>query len=103
MRNPAKGSEEIAGIAQTQRLPITVLQLDVDSDESVKAAFSRTGPLDVLVNNAGLGTFGSVEELPLGEFRQTMETNFFGALRCIQAVLPGMRERRSGCIVNVTS
>src|SRR3954471_16895958 len=53
MRNPAKGSAEIAGIAQAENLPITVLQLDVDSDESVREAFSRTGPLDVLVNNAG--------------------------------------------------
>jgi NAD(P)-dependent dehydrogenase (short-subunit alcohol dehydrogenase family) len=56
-----------------------------------------------LVNNAGIEAHGAVEELPLPEFRRTMETNFFGALRCIQAVLPGMRERRRGCIVNVTS
>src|SRR6266436_5873963 len=60
-------------------------------------------PLDVLVNNAGVERHGSIEELPMEAFRSTMETNYFGALRCIRAVLPGMRERRSGCIVNVTS
>jgi NAD(P)-dependent dehydrogenase (short-subunit alcohol dehydrogenase family) len=103
MRNPAKGATEITGIAQAEKLPITVLRLDVDSDESVKEAFAQTGPIDVLVNNAGIGPMDAVEDMPLSEFRQVMETNFFGALRCIKAVLPSMRERRSGCIVNVTS
>jgi NAD(P)-dependent dehydrogenase (short-subunit alcohol dehydrogenase family) len=55
------------------------------------------------VNNAGISGIGPVEENPIAAFRATMETNYFGALRCIQAVLPGMRERQSGCIVNVTS
>jgi len=57
----------------------------------------------VLVNNAGVERTGSVEELPLADFRAVMETNYFGAIRCIQAVLPSMRQRRSGCIINVTS
>jgi NAD(P)-dependent dehydrogenase (short-subunit alcohol dehydrogenase family) len=103
MRNPAKGGAEITEIAKSENLPITVVALDVDSDASVRDAFAQVGSIDVLVNNAGVGAFGSVEEAPLSEFRQTMETNFFGALRCIQAVLPAMRERRSGYIVNVTS
>src|SRR6266852_6091430 len=55
------------------------------------------------VEITGIAQAGAVEDMPLSEFRQVMETNFFGALRCIQAVLPAMRERRSGCIVNVTS
>lgn len=103
MRNPSKGGVELAAIANAEKLPVTAIPLDVDSDESVRNAIARTGPVDVLVNNAGIGTMGSVEEMPLADFRQVMETNFFGALRCIQAVLPGMRERGSGCIVNVTS
>jgi NAD(P)-dependent dehydrogenase (short-subunit alcohol dehydrogenase family) len=103
MRNPAGGGAEISEIARKENLPVTVLPLDVTSDDSVREAFAQAGPVDVLVNNAGIGGMGPVEEMPLSQFRRTMETNFFGALRCIQAVLPGMRERRNGCIVNVTS
>lgn len=107
MRNPAGGAGEIRAVAAAEKLPITVLPMDVDDDASVRAgvgqALAQSGAIDVLVNNAGVAVHGSVEELPLAEFRRTMETNFFGALRCIQAVVPGMRERRRGCIVNVTS
>ena len=107
MRNPAGGAAEIRSIADTEKLPVTVLAMDVDDDASVRAGVAQTlsqaGRIDVLVNNAGIAVHGSVEELPLAEFRRVMETNFFGALRCIQAVVPGMRERRHGCIVNVTS
>lgn len=59
--------------------------------------------VDGLVNNAGVERFGAVEETPLTEFRRCMETNYFGALRCIQAVAPGMRSRGHGTIVNVSS
>ncbi len=106
MRNPDR-SPELQTIAHQESLPITILRLDVDSDDSVMQAvrhvLAERGHVDVLVNNAGILAFGVVEDLPLDVFRQAMETNFFGALRCIQAVLPSMRERRSGCIVNVTS
>jgi NAD(P)-dependent dehydrogenase (short-subunit alcohol dehydrogenase family) len=107
MRNPAGGAEEISTIAGAEKLPITVVPMDVDDDASVRdgvgQALAQSGRIDVLVNNAGIGVHGAVEELPLAEFRRAMETNFYGALRCIQAVAPGMRERRQGCIVNVTS
>jgi NAD(P)-dependent dehydrogenase (short-subunit alcohol dehydrogenase family) len=106
MRSPHR-TPELRIIATQEALPITVLPLDVDDDGSVRGAVEQVlaeqRRVDVLVNNAGIGPNGPIEELPLDVFRQTMETNFFGALRCIQAVLPGMRERRSGCIVNVTS
>ncbi len=98
---------ELNKIVSAESLPLTVIKLDVNDDASVEHAFKAVsaehGRIDVLVNNAGIGGGGSVEETPLGEFREKMETNFFGALRCIQAVVPGMRERRHGCIVNVTS
>jgi len=79
------------------------LALDVDSDASVAAAIAALGPLDVRVNNAGFGIEGSVEEVPLDDVRRAFETNFFGAARMIQGVLPSMRERSTGLIINVTS
>ena len=105
MRRPEKSALAQALAAET--LPIRLLAMDVDRDASVRAAFREvareSGHIDVLVNNAGVEVPGSVEETSLNAFRGTMETNFFGAIRCIQAVLPGMRERRSGCIMNVSS
>jgi len=106
MRN-ADGASELADTAAREDLAISVFSMDVDSDSSVSEGIDsivkKGGPIDVLVNNAGIERTGSVEELPLSEFRAVMETNYFGALRCIQAVLPAMRQRRSGCIINVTS
>jgi NAD(P)-dependent dehydrogenase (short-subunit alcohol dehydrogenase family) len=105
MRNPSQ-SPELAQTAAREGLPITVSAMDVDSDESVSAGIGsilKDGPIDVLINNAGVERMGSVEELSLAEFRAVMETNYFGTIRCIQAVAEHMRQRRSGCIVNVTS
>jgi NAD(P)-dependent dehydrogenase (short-subunit alcohol dehydrogenase family) len=67
------------------------------------AAVLKQGPLDVLVNNDGVERAGAVEELSLADFRAVMETNYFGVIRCIQAVVPHMRQRRNGCIINVSS
>jgi NAD(P)-dependent dehydrogenase (short-subunit alcohol dehydrogenase family) len=106
MRNPGSAGE-LQKIVTAEKLPITVAALNVDDDASVESAFDKVfgehGRLDVLVNNAGIGGGGSVEESSTARFREVMETNFFGALRCIKAVVPGMRQRRHGCIVNVTS
>ncbi len=77
--------------------------LDVDADESVRGLLESVGPVDVLINNAGFGVEGAIEEVPLAEVRRAFETNFFGATRMIQAFVPAMREQGSGVVVNVTS
>jgi NAD(P)-dependent dehydrogenase (short-subunit alcohol dehydrogenase family) len=105
MRNPSQ-SPALADTAAREKLPITISTMDVDSDASVSdavAAILKSGPIDVLVNNAGIEGVGPVEELPLAKFRAIMETNYFGTLRCIQAVIPQMRQRRSGTIINISS
>ena len=82
-------------------------RLDVDHDDSVQACvaevLAETDCIDVLVNNAGVGFGSALEFAPLDRVRAMFETNFFGAVRMMQALLPSMRERRSGMIVNVTS
>jgi len=100
-------AEELAEEAAQELLPIHYSVMDVDSDDSVAtsiAAIQETaGPVDVLVNNAGIERNGSIEEVSMDDFRAVMETNYFGAIRCIKAVIPNMRKRQSGLIVNVTS
>jgi len=106
MRNPSR-APELAEKTAREKLAIRISVMDVDSDVSVKTAIANiqkdAGQIDVLVNNAGVERNGSVEELPLADFRAVMETNYFGPLRCIQAVVPQMRQRKSGCIINVAS
>ena len=106
MRNPSR-APELGERAAQEKLPIKISVMDVDSDSSVKTGIANiqkdAGQIDVLVNNAGIERNGSIEELALSEFRAVMETNYFGALRCIQAVVPQMRQRKSGCIINVSS
>jgi NAD(P)-dependent dehydrogenase (short-subunit alcohol dehydrogenase family) len=105
MRNLAK-AEPLRAAAAEARLPVEVIPLDVTSTDSIARAFASVtahGPVEVLVNNAGIGGATPLELTPEDEHRRMFETNYFGAIRCIQAVLPGMRERRRGAIVNVTS
>jgi len=89
------------GLPQSERL--RVLALDVTKPESIAAALDAAGPIDVLVNNAGIGAFGALEASPLATARTVFETNTFGVMAMTQAVIPQMRARRSGVIVNVTS
>ena len=82
---------------------LRVLALDVTRPESIAAALEASGPIDVLVNNAGLGLFGAFEVTPMSTVRELFETNTFGVMAMTQAVLPQFRARRFGTIVNVTS
>jgi NAD(P)-dependent dehydrogenase (short-subunit alcohol dehydrogenase family) len=80
-----------------------VLPLDVTDELSIAAAIDAAGPIDALVNNAGIGVVGAFEATPLSHIRKLFETNMFGVMAMTQAVIPQMRERRSGAIINVTS
>jgi NAD(P)-dependent dehydrogenase (short-subunit alcohol dehydrogenase family) len=105
MRNLAK-ADALRMAAEKDDLPIDVVELDVTSEDSAAAAFARVhehGPVDVLVNNAGIGGAAPLELTPEDEHRQMFETNYFGAVRCIQHTLPSMRENGRGAIVNITS
>jgi NAD(P)-dependent dehydrogenase (short-subunit alcohol dehydrogenase family) len=82
---------------------LRVLALDVTRPASIAAAIDETGPLDALVNNAGIGLFGAFEATPFATVRDLFETNTFGVMALTQAVLPQFRARRSGVVVNVTS
>lgn len=95
MRNPREG------LLPTDRTRL--LTLDVTSPDSIAAAIDAAGPIDVLVNNAGIGVVGAFEATPMAHIRKVFETNTFGVMAMCQAVIPQMRARRSGVIVNVTS
>jgi NAD(P)-dependent dehydrogenase (short-subunit alcohol dehydrogenase family) len=98
---------ELEALAETKRLPLSTVEMDVCSDASVNSAVQSAmdsyGAVDVLVNNAGVGYMAVVEELKMEDFKQQFETNLFGVLRVTQAVLPAMRQRRSGRIVMLSS
>jgi NAD(P)-dependent dehydrogenase (short-subunit alcohol dehydrogenase family) len=100
-RDPAK----LEGYGATPN--VLVLKLDVTQPEQVSAAIqaaeARFGCIDVLVNNAGIGYFAAIEEGEESEVRKMFDVNVFGMSRMIQAVLPGMRKHRTGCIVNLSS
>ena len=106
MRDLAKAGP-LQDAARAEGLPLVVRELDVTRLDSVARAVAATvegeGPIDVLVNNAGIGGATPLELTPEAEHRAMFETNYWGAIRMIQAVLPSMRERKTGCIVNVTS
>jgi len=96
MRTPREGI-----LPSSDRL--RVLALDITKPESIAAALDVSGPIDVLVNNAGIGLFGAFEATPMATVREVFETNTFGVMAMTQAVLPQFRTRRSGTVVNVTS
>lgn len=94
----ARDPDTLTGLEVAERR-----RLDIDSAASVSETFESIGPVDVVVNNAAIGVRGPIEAVPLDEVERMFGTNVFGTVRVMQAVLPGMRERGSGTLVNVTS
>ncbi|HEU5119698.1 MAG TPA: SDR family oxidoreductase [Candidatus Nitrosocosmicus sp.] len=106
MRNLQK-ADEIKNIGQKENIPIKIFQMNVDDDDSVDTIIRKIvnehGQIDVLVNNAGYGLFGAMEDFTMDEIKKQFETNVFGVMRVIRAVLPTMRQQRSGIIINISS
>ncbi|HSG83532.1 MAG: SDR family oxidoreductase [Nitrosopumilus sp.] len=106
MRNTSKAGE-LENAAKKENLPIEIIELDVDKEESIVSVIKKiiedAGRLDVLVNNAGYGQFGCTEDVSVDEFRKQFETNFFSIVRIVQEVAPIMRNQNSGIIVNISS
>lgn len=106
MRDTRKGSK-ILDIAKKENLNIEILELDVNKEETIKDCIKKITDnkkrIDVLVNNAGYFLVGCIEDVSIDDIKSQFETNFFGVVRTIQAVLPTMRNQKSGTIVNVSS
>lgn len=106
MRNTGKAGK-IQEIAKKENLNLKVIELDVDKEDSIKSAVKKIqeeqGRIDVLVNNAGYGLFGCIEDVTIDELKAQFQTNFFGIVSLIQKIAPIMRKQGSGIIVNVSS
>lgn len=106
MRNTSKAGK-IQEIAKKENLNLTVIELDIDKEDSIKSAVKKIqeqkGRIDVLVNNAGYGLFGCLEDITMEELKAQFQTNFFGVVSLIQEIAPIMRKQGSGIIVNVSS
>ena len=106
MRDVKKG-DRILDIAKKENLKIKVIELDVNNENTIKKAIetiiNEKKRIDVLVNNAGYFLVGCLEDLTITDLKEQFETNFFGVVRTIQAVLPTMRSQKSGTIVNISS
>ena len=106
MRNLSK-SRKIKEIAKKEKLPLTVILLDVNDNASIRTAIQNilveARRIDVVINNAGYGLFGAVEDLSMDKIIDQFETNFFGVVRVVKSVLPIMRNQRSGTIINISS
>ena len=102
-----KKAHIIKKIAQDENLPLKVIELDVDNEDStenaIRTIIDEKQRIDVLVNNAGWGIWGTAEDVSLEEFREQFETNFFSVIRIIQKIAPVMRKQGSGDIVNISS
>lgn len=103
MRDTTSRNAEKKSQLESYSDKISIIEMDVTSDDSVKKAFQGVGPIDVLINNAGIMYLGITEAFSVAQARVQMETNYYGAIRTIQAVLPKMREANSGLIINTSS
>jgi NAD(P)-dependent dehydrogenase (short-subunit alcohol dehydrogenase family) len=103
VRDLARSGEKVDQAAAAAGVTLHKVQLDITRPDSIDRAVAEIGAVDVLVNNAGFGMGGALEDLTLDEMREQFETNFFGTVAMIKAVLPGMRERNRGKIINVSS
>lgn len=101
MRNPQ--NSDLGEVAEKQSLPIQIVKMDVDNDESVAQAFSEAGDVDVLINNAGILSYDTIEEESFERISAVMNTNYFGVVRCAKQIVGQMRERGSGTIINIGS
>ncbi len=106
VRNLSK-AKKIQDLMNRENLSLKILRLDVNDNQSIKLAIKKilndTGRIDVLINNAGYGMFGPIEEITIQEIKKQFETNFFGAIRLIKAIVPIMRKQGNGTIVNISS
>jgi len=107
MRKLEDGSRQLTDIDKNENVPLQVIQLDVNNEKSVVDGINRIVKekerIDVVINNAGYALVGALEETSMEEIKTQFETNFFGAIRVMQAVIPIMRKHKSGRIVNITS
>jgi NAD(P)-dependent dehydrogenase (short-subunit alcohol dehydrogenase family) len=103
MRTPSKAPTELTGAIERERLPIRLDRLDVLDPASIDAAVRAAGEIDVLVNNAGIELRSSIEDATDDDVEKQFDTNVFGTLRVMRAVLPQMRARKRGTIVNLSS
>jgi len=97
----------IQEITNKEKLPLKIIRLDVNEDETIRIAIQKiiadSGRIDILINNAGYGMFGPIEEISIKEIKEQFETNFFGTIRLIKAIVPIMRKQINGTIVNISS
>jgi NAD(P)-dependent dehydrogenase (short-subunit alcohol dehydrogenase family) len=106
MRDTSRGYP-LKRIIDKEGLPIQIIELDVNYAKSVRQTvqhvIAENDRINILVNNAGYGLFGALEDITMKQIKRQFETNFFGAIRTIKQVLPTMRKQRSGIIINITS
>ncbi|HEX5573434.1 MAG TPA: SDR family NAD(P)-dependent oxidoreductase, partial [Nitrososphaeraceae archaeon] len=106
VRNLSK-AKRIQEVINREKLPLKIIQLDVNDNQSIKLAVKKilteSGGIDILINNAGYGMFGPIEDITMEEVKKQFETNFFGTIRLIKSIVPIMRKQGNGIIVNISS